>query len=157
MGDLRGGMPQQNSKSMFLLANGPWLIMVVIGLVILGYSLLRGETGMPLQWVDGVQISVMATGENIPMTDDEVAEFKELFNKKAMYKRTEKDAPFNDYDVILTIHQTPEEGQTAADVTMYVSVDRVELTVNGEQYTTRLIPDQWTGLKGILMAHGVTL
>ncbi len=144
--DLRGNQ-DTGRKTMLAMGNSAWIIMIVIGIVMLGYSVMKGETRSDFSQVNNITINVVATGESIPMSEEETAKFLENFDKKPMYKRTEKDAPLKNYAATLTL----------GEMTLYVSIDQMVLETPEQDYTMSLTPDQWTSMRELLGGHDVTL
>ena len=147
MADLRDGVPQANRGTMFLLGNGAWIFMIVLGLIMVAGSFMRGETRLNLESVDYVTINVMATGESIPFTDEDLVKFKDGFHNQTMEKRGEQTAPMTNCTVKLEM----------GDITMMLSVDRMFVDTPDGEFVMRTIPAEWECIREILQGHGVTL
>ena len=153
MGERLQGPLKGAPMSMKLMAYGPALLLVVMGLIMSFVSLfINGETRLKLTEVEAVSVCIVATGENISFTEEEVNEFEELFDNKAIYPLSEKDAPFNNYVVIMTV-----KDETLGDIKFYVSKDRMTLYLGETGYKATPLVDQWKGLNAIYQAHNIAL
>lgn len=139
--------PKQRQPGTILVHLAAYGIFIILGVVLLGYSLVSGEGRLKMSDVESAYINVVSTGETISLGDDAVEEFKGIFDGKATYKRKEGDAPFTNYAITIS----------AGGKTLFVSVDQVTLEDEKGEYDLRMLPDEWTSFKALLRRYDVNL